>query len=72
MDTQNEELSLYEEEYKSRLDWRRARNIFNLKELAEVAQTGGGDALRHLPRLGPLSGADDPKSALRNTFAKIR
>jgi len=55
----------YGKEYESRFAWRKSRQIFNLHELSEFAQSGGSDALKALPGLlGSLS-SDDPKDALR-------
>ena len=56
---------IYEREYESRFAWRKSREIFNLHELSEFAQSGGSDALKILPGLiGPLY-SEDPKDALR-------
>ena len=51
-----------EREYEERLAWRKKRQIENLKELAEIAHVGGGDTLKALPRLGPMSFGEDPKT----------
>lgn len=43
-DIPHEDLKKFEEEYDGRFAWRKDRQLFNLKELAEIAQTGGGEA----------------------------
>ena len=60
----DEDLKKFEDEYDSRFAWRRDRQLFNLKELAEIAQTGGGEAFEKLPKLVRAFSNDDPKDAL--------
>ena len=63
-DISDEDLKKFEEEYDSRFTWRRDRQLFNLKELAEIAQTGGAEAFKKLPKLAGTFSSDDPKGAL--------
>jgi hypothetical protein len=58
----------FEQEYEGRFEWRKARQIANLKELSEIAQSGGADAIKAFPSLWGLSNSDDPKVALRNSI----
>lgn len=61
----------YEQEYESRFSWRKARQIYNLRELSEFAQSGGADALGAFPGLvGSLCSAD-PKDALRWSILRL-
>lgn len=41
----------YEQEFEERFAWRKARQIDNLKELSEIAQSGGAGALKEFPGL---------------------
>jgi hypothetical protein len=62
---ENEAKRTHEEEYVARFELKKARHIANLKELSEVAQSGGAGALKAFPGLRrPLSN-DDFKDALR-------
>lgn len=61
----SEDSEFYEKEYESRFAWRKARQIFNLRELSEFAQSGGGEALKAFPQLGGPLSSDDPRDALR-------
>ena len=63
-DISDEDLKKFEEEYDGRFTWRKNRQLFNLRELAEIAQTGGGEALKKLPKLVGAFSSDDPKDAL--------
>lgn len=62
---ENEITRTYEQEYEQRFECRKARQIANLKELSEVAQSGGGAALKAFPGLRGSACSDDPKDALR-------
>jgi hypothetical protein len=62
---ENEVTRTYEQEYEDRFEWRKDRQIANLKELSEVAQSGGGAALKAFPGLRGSGSSDDPKDALR-------
>jgi hypothetical protein len=64
VDTPDDDLKKFEEEYEGRFAWRKNRQLFNLKELAEIAQTGGAEALKKLPKLSAALSGDDPKDAL--------
>jgi len=64
----NEVTRTYEQEYDERFEWRRARQIANLKELSEVAQSDGGSALKALPGLRGSGYSADPKDALRSSI----
>jgi hypothetical protein len=55
----------YEQEYMNRFESRRTRQITNLKELSEVAHSGGGDSIKAFPGLRSSLASDDPKDALR-------
>jgi hypothetical protein len=55
----------YEREYEGRFAWRKSRQLFNLQELSEFAQSGGGDALNRFPGLRGSLMSDDPKDALQ-------
>ena len=55
----------YEEEFEGRFEWRKARQIENLRELSEMAQSGGGDSLEEFAGLKRSAADDDPKDALR-------
>lgn len=55
----------YEQEYINRFGSRRARQIANLKELSEVAHSGGGESIKAFPELRSSLVSDDPKDALR-------
>jgi len=64
IDLPDNELKKLEEEYESRFAWRKNRQLFNLKELAEIAQTGGADAMKKLPKLFSSITSNDPRDAL--------
>jgi hypothetical protein len=68
---ENESARNYEQEYEQRFEWRKARQIANLKELSEIAQSGGGDAIKAFPKLWGYSDHDDPKDALRNSILML-
>lgn len=53
-----------EQEYEERFEWRKARQIKNLKELSEIAHSGGGDSLKEFPGLKRSPDTDSPKDAL--------
>ncbi len=55
----------YNQEYEQRFAWRKERQIHNLQELAEIAQSGGADALKIFPELGDSIGSSRPHDALR-------
>jgi hypothetical protein len=61
----------YEQDYDERFEWRRARQINNLKELSEIAQSGGVDAIKVFPRLWNDGNSDDPKAALRRSILDL-
>lgn len=55
----------YSQEYEERFSWRKARQVANLKELSEVAHSGGAPSLKAFPGLRGSGCSDDPKDALR-------
>lgn len=61
----------YEQEYEGRFEWRKARQIDNLKELSEIAQSGGADAIKAFPNLLGVGNGDDPKAALRRSILDL-
>jgi hypothetical protein len=55
----------HSQEYEERFGWRKARQIDNLKELSELADSGGANSLRAFPGLRGSACSDDPLDALR-------
>ena len=62
---ENETSRGYGQEFEERFEWRKARQIENLKELSEMAQSGGGDSLKEFPGLKRSADNDGVKDALR-------
>ena len=52
------------QEFEERFEWRKARQIENLKELSEIAQSGGADSLKAFPGLKGSSENERPQDAL--------
>lgn len=61
----------YEKEYAERFEWRKSRQIANLKELSEFAQSGGADAIAAFPGLHCVLASDDPKDALKRSILEL-
>jgi hypothetical protein len=61
---ENETRTGYEQEFEERFEWRKPRQIENLKELSEIAQSGGADSLKEFPGLKRSPDNDGPKDAL--------
>lgn len=61
----------YEQEYEGRFGWRKARHIDNLRELSEIAQSGGADAIKAFPSLWRFAHNEDPKNALRRSILDL-
>jgi hypothetical protein len=61
---ENDTRTGYEQEFEERFEWRKHRLIENLKELSEIAQSGGADSLKEFPGLKLYSHNDGPKDAL--------
>ncbi len=59
---ENEADRSYEQEFEERFEWRKARQIENLKELSEIAQSGGGSSLKEFPGLKYSHDNDSPPS----------
>jgi len=53
------------QEFEERFEWRKARQVENLKELSEIAQSGGGESLKEFPGLKRSPDSDGPEDALR-------
>ncbi|OLE53903.1 MAG: hypothetical protein AUG51_10590 [Acidobacteria bacterium 13_1_20CM_3_53_8] len=62
---ENETSRGHEQEFEERFEWRKARQIENLKELSEFAQSGGGASLKEFPGLKRSLDNDDSKDALQ-------
>lgn len=52
---ENETNRTFEQEYEERFEWRKARQIENLKELSEIAHSGWRGFPQRIPRLETLS-----------------
>jgi hypothetical protein len=61
----------FEKAHEGRFAWRTSRQIHNPRELAEIAQWGGADAIRALPKLPFPPVRDDPKEALRYSIQML-
>jgi hypothetical protein len=61
----------YEQEYEQRFESRKARQVDNLKELSEIAQSGGAEAIKAFPSLWNFDNSDDPKDALRYSILML-
>lgn len=59
----NQKIDFYEEEYNGRFEWRRNRNIYNLRELYQIA--GDWEFIKSLTVLFGHLVSDDPKDALK-------
>ncbi len=57
-----------EQEFEERFEWRKARQLENLKELSEIAQSGGAASLKEFPGLKRSPDNDSPKDALRSSI----
>ncbi len=55
----------FEKEYQERFEWRKNRQIENLKELSEIAQSGGAESLQVFSKIIGNRASDNPKDALR-------
>jgi hypothetical protein len=61
-DKQNDDVVQH---YESRFAWRKERQIQNLRELSQIAESGEADPIKVLPHLVGSHASDDPKDALR-------
>jgi hypothetical protein len=60
----------YEKEYQSKFEWRKSRQIYNLKELAEITQSNGVQPISSFPRLF-IPSSDNPLDALRYSILML-
>jgi len=68
---ENETKRGYEQEFEERFELRKARQIENLKELSELAQSGGADSLKAFPHLKRSIDNDGPNDALRWSIIQL-
>jgi hypothetical protein len=61
----NDSQESIEKVYEGRFAWRKARQLYNFREISDFAQSGGGAALQAFPALRGSLSSDDPKDALR-------
>ena len=54
-----------EQHYENRFAWRKERQIQNLRELSQIAESGEADPIKVLPHLVGSRVSHDPKDALR-------
>lgn len=60
----DEAADIYEKEYEGKFGWRKSRQMFNLRELAEITQSYGVNPISAFPSLFVPS-SDNPLGALR-------
>ena len=68
---ENETAKNYEKEFEQRFKWRQAVQVERLKELSEIAQSGGADSIKAFPSLWSFNDRDDPKEALRRSILDL-
>jgi hypothetical protein len=66
----DDSIDIYEKEYEGKFEWRKSRQIFNLKELAEITQSHGVNPISAFPSLFVPS-SDNPIGALKYSILML-
>ena len=66
----NNVTDIYDKEYESKFEWRKSRQIYNLRELAEITQSNGVHPISSFPGLF-IPSSDNPLDALRYSILML-
>lgn len=66
----DDSIDFYEKEYEGKFEWRKSRQIFNLKELAEITLSHGVNPISTFPSLFVPS-SDNPIGALKYSILML-